>query len=332
VDPISYKTVRNATTTALPFGDAKAAMKNLIKIYKPVTRTEMYALEHQFHHCQLLEDNSTTKPETALIAKAGKPRTNKNIKGDCRHCGKKGHKSNDCWERSENRAKRPPNWKSTKSQSSETANITTNKRTTYHCTYCDKDGHTEDICYRKKRKDSPADESPSKKKRDSVERHPKAELSLCIFETALIAAAQSSGILQDVTFIADYGASSHMVYSDLYLFDIEPIYTTVTVSNNSSMPCTSKGTYRGVSTNPDGSTILITLHDVLYVPQLKVNLLSITKCMTNPSVTLFGSSTSLALQSGHYTLILGRNFYTAVASCMSLISFLNPLPKRHTLP
>jgi Reverse transcriptase (RNA-dependent DNA polymerase) len=385
VDPISYEAVRNATTEDLPFGDAKAAMKNLIKIYKPVTRTEMHALEHQFHHCQLLEDNSNpdkwfakfdnlrlqlkldhsvnisdakmitkilysekpklydtiitmmkreinngvklklekikddfrqqfannkassnTKPETALISKAGKPRTNKNIKGDCRHCGKKGHKSNDCWERSENRAKRPPNWKSTKSQSTETANVTTNKRTTYHCTYCDKDGHTEDICYKKKRKDN-TDERPSKKKKqDSDERHPKAELSLCVFETALIAAAQSSGILQDVTFIADSGASSHMVYSDLHLFDIEPIDTMVTVGNNSSMPCTSKGTYRGVSTNPDGSTVLITLYDVLYVPQLKVNLLSITKCMSNPSVTLFGSSTSLALQFGQHTLIFGK--------------------------
>jgi hypothetical protein len=58
VDPISYEAVRNATTTDLPFGDAKAAMTNLIKIYKPVTRTEMHALEHQFHHCELLEDNS----------------------------------------------------------------------------------------------------------------------------------------------------------------------------------------------------------------------------------------------------------------------------------
>jgi hypothetical protein len=116
----------------------------------------------------------------------------------------------------------------------------------------------------------------------------------------------NSGQLQDVTFIADSGASSHMVYSDLYLFDMEPINTTVTVGYNSSMPCTSKGTYRGVSTNPDGTTVTITLQDVLYVPQLNVNLLSITKCMGNPSVTLFGSSNSLALQFGSNTLLFGK--------------------------
>jgi hypothetical protein len=56
VDPILYEAVHNAKD--LLFGDAKAAVKNLIKIYIPVTRTEMHALEHLFHHCQLLEDNS----------------------------------------------------------------------------------------------------------------------------------------------------------------------------------------------------------------------------------------------------------------------------------
>jgi hypothetical protein len=41
--------------------------------------------------------SSTQTPETALISKASIPRNKKNIKGDCRHCGKKGYKSNDFW-------------------------------------------------------------------------------------------------------------------------------------------------------------------------------------------------------------------------------------------
>jgi hypothetical protein len=100
----------------------------------------------------------------------------------------------------------------------ETAHVTTNIRTTYYCTNCDKDGHTEDICYKKNcnNKDS-TDHRPSLKKCDKLERHPKAELALCVFEIALIAVAQSSSVLQDIMFIANFGASRHMVYSDYLL-------------------------------------------------------------------------------------------------------------------
>ena len=44
----------------------------------------------------------------------------KRFPGRCNHCHQLGHKANDCWEKEENKAKRPPNWKS--KMHTETAN------------------------------------------------------------------------------------------------------------------------------------------------------------------------------------------------------------------
>jgi hypothetical protein len=44
---------------------------------------------------------------------------------------------------------------------------------------------------------------------------------LCVYETALIAKAIEDVYVSDQTFIADTGASSHMVYSKCYLTNIQ---------------------------------------------------------------------------------------------------------------
>jgi hypothetical protein len=53
--------------------------------------------------------------EIVLIAVQGrgKPHFKKFFKGDCRICGKNGHKAADCWESDKNKDKRPYNYKST---------------------------------------------------------------------------------------------------------------------------------------------------------------------------------------------------------------------------
>jgi hypothetical protein len=67
-----------------------------------------------------------------------------------------------------------------------------------------------------------------------------AEQMLCVYETALIVKAIEDGYVSDQTFIADTGASSHMVYSKRYLTKIQEIDIKVTAGNNMTMPCTLK--------------------------------------------------------------------------------------------
>jgi hypothetical protein len=100
------------------------------------------------------------------------------------------------------------------------------------------------------------------------------EKMLCVYESALIAKSIEDGYASDQTFIADTGASSHMVYSMRDLTNIQEVDTKVTAGNNMTMKCTLKGDYV-CYLQSEGRNFRVTLKDVLYVPELNVNLLSI---------------------------------------------------------
>jgi hypothetical protein len=106
------------------------------------------------------------------------------------------------------------------------------------------------------------------------------EIALCVYETALILRAKEEGYINDTTFITDTGASSHMFCSRKYLTDIQTIKTEVFVGSEQLIPCTEKCTYRGFLKNRFCKNIPICLQDLIYVPNLTVNLLSITKCIS----------------------------------------------------
>jgi hypothetical protein len=118
------------------------------------------------------------------------------------------------------------------------------------------------------------------------------EQMLCVNETASIAKAIEDGYVSDQTFIADAGASSHMVYSMRYLTNIQEVYTKVTAGNNITMQCTLKGNYVGYLQS-EGRQVRETLKDALCVPGLNVYLLSVTQCLKYPGVTFDGDSEGL---------------------------------------
>jgi hypothetical protein len=217
------------------------------------------------------------KTETALLSGEngkGKGKKGKPFKGNCRLCGKKGHKSAECWDNEKNKDKRPKFYKSPeerKKSEQETANsATTNSATQatktgnskYHCNYCNKDGHTEDRCFKKK-----------------------AESTAVMLSCVSNAKGYEKTITQ-YTFIADSGASSHMVNSKKHLTNIEKCNIDVKVGNSEVMKCSLKGTYEGKVIDKKGNEMILTLQDVMYVPELWVNLFSITKAIANPKVTL----------------------------------------------
>jgi hypothetical protein len=251
-DPDEYKIAKELLKHQLNMGNDVTI--NTIKS----TYRQIYG-SHVLEHKQTKQHKGGRSSEVALVAKG---KFAKKFKGDCRHCGRKGHKSPDCWEREQNKAKRPTNWKS---QHKETALVAQAKM---HCDYCGKDNHTEDRCFKKKR-DLAGDSK---------------EVALCVYETALVARAIKDGILLDHTFIADTGASSHMVHSKKYLHDIKPFDASISVGNDAELRCDQIGTYKGVIESEDGMRIPISLKDVLYVPSLRVNLLSITKCISQPNI------------------------------------------------
>jgi hypothetical protein len=78
----------------------------------------------------------------------------------------------------------------------------TTHNNSYHCEHCHKDGHTEDRCYKQKQD-----------KQHGMSSSASTETALCAYGTALILRAKEEGYINDTTFIADTGASSHMVCS-----------------------------------------------------------------------------------------------------------------------
>jgi hypothetical protein len=92
--------------------------------------------------------------------------------------------------------------------------------------------------------------------------------------------AIESGYVNDTTFVADTGATSHMVNSTKYLTDIMLINSEITLGNDDLFQSTEKGIYRRFFKNKHGIDVPIILQDVLHVPGLAVNWLSITKCIT----------------------------------------------------
>jgi hypothetical protein len=77
----------------------------------------------------------------------------------------------------------------------------------YHSDYCHKYGHTKDRCYKKKR------ESTTLYSKSMV------ETALCVYETALIARLIEFNYVNDTTFDANIGDTSHMVNTKKYLTD-----------------------------------------------------------------------------------------------------------------
>jgi hypothetical protein len=82
------------------------------------------------------------------------------------------------------------------------------------------------------------------------------------------------------------------------MFDMEPYVTDIMVGNNETMASVSKGQYKGIVLQKDGTTDDIDLQDVLYIPKLMVNLFSLTKAIEHTSVALSNKGQIISLTVG----------------------------------
>jgi hypothetical protein len=230
------------------------------------TMTDLNSLKH--YTCQIYGQRHTTrsddKHERVLAAQEGKrPRKFKNfLKGDCRICGKKGHKAIDCWKHPSNKDKKHH----------EAASVVTDKKLT--CTYCKKNSHTVDRCWEK--------EKDTKKSTTEA-----AEVVMVTIETNLeIGLMNSEKCMSKNLFITDSGATSHMINTLEGMYDLEDWIVGVKVGNSEIIKSKKKGKFKGIVNQADGSTLEVIIIDVLYVPDLWINLLSLVKVISNPNNTL----------------------------------------------
>ena len=170
------------------------------------------------------------------------------FKGNCRKCGKQGHKANEC---------------KTKSSSDSGGNSKSDKE----CTYCHKKGHTEDYCWKKKKADSKAES-----KAESTKKNEPADIAL----TSYLDDVVLSAIVKEKNFfLCDSGATTHMTNSVENLTNVKEIDRSVTIGNGGSVKATKVGSMKTVLNDDKGNSVNVTFEDVIYVPELKFNLLSV---------------------------------------------------------
>jgi hypothetical protein len=114
------------------------------------------------------------------------------------------------------------------------------------CHYCYKKGHTEKQCFKKK----------TEEKDDTV------NVMLMAIEHSVLSKVMNNSFTSN-TFIADSGATCHMRGSLEGMFNLKPYVTDIMVGNNESMSSVSMGYHKGLVLKPDGSTMYLTLKDVL---------------------------------------------------------------------
>jgi hypothetical protein len=117
--------------------------------------------------------------------------------------------------------------------------------------------------------------------------------------------------LLDTIFIGDSGATCHMRYSSTGKFNLTPCQTAATVGNNKTMYSQAIGSLKATVHNTDDTSFPIILTYVLYVPDLWLNLLSITKATQHDYVKLGSPYGNMTLSIGPHQMTVDLAYPTA---------------------
>jgi hypothetical protein len=80
------------------------------------------------------------------------------------------------------------------------------------------------------------------------------------------------------------------------MFNLKPHVTDIMVGINETMSSISKGNFRGLAMQKDGSSFEVILQDVLYIPKLMVSLFSLTKAISTKGVQLSNKGQIITLK------------------------------------
>uniref|UniRef100_A0AAG5CSP7 Retrovirus-related Pol polyprotein from transposon TNT 1-94 n=1 Tax=Anopheles atroparvus TaxID=41427 RepID=A0AAG5CSP7_ANOAO len=105
--------------------------------------------------------------------------------------------------------------------------------------------------------------------------------------------------------IFDSGATSHLCRNRNLLVDAENVSSSINVANNTAVPVVAKGSVN-VSADVGASTCAISMNDVLYVPELAVNLLSVSKMCQKGYTVTFRKQTCKVISPSNKLVAIGQ--------------------------
>jgi hypothetical protein len=206
-----------------------------------ITLPELQAdLRHLYSQHELLKGNSFTP---RINGSQGRGRGDNatmlavyptQVKSNCNLCGKRGHKSVDCWDHPRNINKRPGSYKGPRNESPGKAKATSMvEKAKLVCTYCHKQDHLEANCFKKKAMEKNKEENITSNSPDS-EKTAVLLIASCNYCNEF-RTSDSVVKMNHNTFIGDSGATCHMRYSKTGMFDLVDFRTEVTVGNNDTI-------------------------------------------------------------------------------------------------
>ena len=129
------------------------------------------------------------------------------------------------------------------------------------------------------------------------------------FNDEMILIASNTREMDKNIWIADSGASMHMSKDLEGMFDLQDVNISIAIGDGKKLTTTKIGKYRGTIMDSEGNPRKITLTNVSYVPELKVNLFSLTTVMEkNFSVT--GTKVGIEISKGTWKVRFDTKFGT----------------------
>jgi hypothetical protein len=213
-------------------------------------------------------------------AKSSNKRYSYDANVTCGFCKRIGHKEDDCFTKKRKAGANANTSANTGATTTGTTSTGSKTRTPKECFYCKKPGHLIRDCF--KFKDHEKDKNSAGQ--------------------ALLAHAHATGSI-----IIDSGASQHM-FKDISAFDddIRDHSSSVTCADNNIMQSKHIGRV-SLSIDSDVGDENLILRDVLHVPELKSNLLSVVALNRDGKRVSFEPNGTVTMSDGDNTQTIGRN-------------------------
>ena len=230
---------------------------------------------------RLQKANENMDEAIALMAK-------QQFKGACSVCGKIGHKGADCFTLERNKDKKEAYFK--KLEEKRNKSNKSNQRSGF------------------KNKKNNHGKKPNGNQ-DTNQASSTTMAMTNIDEEMILIAENNPKTFNSFTWIADSGASTHMTNTMDGMFDVVDANINISVGDGRKMTTTKVGKWKGVAIDLEGRKTNITLTNVSYVPNLMVNLFSLTAAM-DKGFSVAGSNEGINLKKGNWSISFDRRVGT----------------------
>jgi hypothetical protein len=118
-----------------------------------------------------------------------------------------------------------------------------------------------------------------------------------------------------INFVVDSGATTHMITDKTHIEDIVYEQVLITVAGGRVLKSIGKGNLKVIICDSEGDACNVTLHEVLIVPELGVNLLSVRKMSAKGAQTVFNGETSYIKTKGGIEFPIVHHMGLCVLRC-----------------